>query len=427
MIVKCGTYLDEEDINKIESAGVRKINLRTMITCRAVNGICAKCYGKRFDFNKLPKVGEYVGVESAQAIGEPAAQLSMNVSHKGGIAAGATRGVSYYESLLGGYVPKKDAKAITSNVNQHIEVKLLGDHAQINNNGKIMTVPTDSLLVENGEYVEFGDLITGGNIVLNDMGDARDNLEVIRKRQMTLLKMYHSTFQANNLDVHARHFEVLVRVQMSLVKVLESDDPSIKAGQGAELAEVLKSIENGHSISYDFATTKQSRVISYYGGILAGLAFERFDEVMTNSAVMQEKNPNVGVLAQIVVGEDVRVNYDEEGNVIPSKRKELVQGFNTSLDAQEILEPIDTENNQEEINVEVINTNIGISMTESDDGTIQYDFGEQSISDKNSDITLEDIFGDDGGLTLDLDENDQSSNEGITKSETDIGKEMGIF
>lgn len=427
VIVKSGTYLEEDDINKIESAGVRKINLRTMITCRAVNGICAKCYGKRFDFNKLPKVGEYVGVESAQAIGEPAAQLSMNVSHKGGIAAGATRGVSYYDSLLGGYVPKKDAKAITSNVNQHIEVKLLGDHAQINNNGKIMTVPTDSLLVENGEYVEFGDLITGGNIVLNDMGDARDNLEVIRKRQMTLLKMYHSTFQANNLDVHARHFEVLVRVQMSLVKVLESDDPNIKAGQDAELSEVLKSIENGYNISYDFAIAKQSRVISYYGGILAGLAFERFDEVMTNSAVMQEKNPNVGVLAQIVVGEDVRVNYDEEGNVIPSKRKELVQGFNASLDAQEILEPIDTENNQEEINVEVTNTNIGISMTEADDGTIQYDFGEQSISDENSDITLEDIFGDDGDLTLDSDENDQSSNEGISKSETDIGKEMGIF
>lgn len=396
VVIKAGTYLNDEHVKAISNLNLEAIHMRTMITCNSVNGVCAKCFGLKFDTLTLPEVGEYIGVESAQSIGEPAAQLSMNVSHKGGIAAGATRGVKYFNSLLSGTVPNKDAHAVTSSEDQYIDIKILGDKAQVTNGRRILSVPTNTLLVENGEYVKFGDMLTAGNIVLDKVGVARDNIEVIRRRQLILLEMYHSTFLANNLDVHARHFEVLVRLQTTLVQILDSDDPNLEAGQDAELAQVINSRNNGYSVSFDFSTTKQPRVISYFGGTLTGLAFERFDEVLTNAIVAQPNNPNIGVLSQIVVGEDVRLRYDEEGNILPPKRKEIVQGSNLELDAREMMsfDKPNAEDAQEEIKVTVTNANLGVSAVKTEDGDISFEFDEQSINGSEISINLEDIFGD---------------------------------
>lgn len=431
VIIKAGTYLDEEHIKAIGELNLEHIRLRTMLSCRSINGVCAKCFGKKFDTLTLPKVGEYIGVESAQAIGEPAAQLSMNVSHKGGIAAGATRGVRYFASLLSGSVPNMDLHAITSSEAQYVDIKILGDNAQVTNGNRIISVPTATLLVENGEYVEFGDMLTAGNIVLNKMGNARNNVGVIRKRQMTLLEMYHSTFLTNNLDVHARHFEVLVRLQTTLVQVIESDDPDIITGQDAELAQVLKSQANGHEISFDFATTKQPRVISYFGGTFTGLAFERFDEVLTNSIVSQPNNPNIGILSKIVVGEDVRNQYDDAGNILPSKRKEIVQGYNTVIDANEMNSFGGNKCNDdvyEEVDVSVTNANLGVSATESEDGELTFEFNEQSLDGENSSIELDEIFNDFDITALEVDEDIKPKTETTEDTSLEIDtKSMGLF
>lgn len=393
VLISANHYLTAEDIELIGKLNLSSVNLRTMLTCRSTHGICAKCFGKKFDTLTLPIVGDYVGVESAQAIGEPAAQLSMNVSHKGGIAAGATSGVQYFMSLLEGSVPKKSLQAITSSEGQYVEIKTLGDLAYVTNGDRIVTVPANILLVENGEYANFGDILTAGNIVLDKMGDSRSNVDVIRKRQNTLVKMYHGTFLANNLDVHARHFEVLARVQTTLVQVIESNDPDLPAGQDAELAEVLKSQDNGHEINYNFAVTKQQRVINYFGGPLTGLAFERFPEVLTNLVVKQPKTPMIGVLSKLVVGEDVRNQYDDEGNLLPSKRKQIMQGFNTSITSNDIVSNNNTVEDVNEFDLEISNVKVDVMTTFDDSGTEQYSFSGQSSGIVLDDINLDDLDG----------------------------------
>jgi len=81
-----GTMIDEAMGRLITEAGVRSVNIRTSVTCKAPKGICAKCYGLNMAENKIVKRGEAVGVVAAQSIGEPGTQLTLRTFHTGGTA-----------------------------------------------------------------------------------------------------------------------------------------------------------------------------------------------------------------------------------------------------------------------------------------------------------------------------------------------------
>ena len=81
-----GTLIDERDVEKIEKAGVQSIKIRSVLTCEAKNGVCAKCYGRDLARGTPVNLGEAVGVIAAQSIGEPGTQLTMRTFHIGGTA-----------------------------------------------------------------------------------------------------------------------------------------------------------------------------------------------------------------------------------------------------------------------------------------------------------------------------------------------------
>jgi len=86
IIVKSGQLIDENIVDMIDSAGIDTIMVRSVLTCETINGVCARCYGRDLASGKLVSVGEAVGVISAQSIGEPGTQLTMQTFHIGGAA-----------------------------------------------------------------------------------------------------------------------------------------------------------------------------------------------------------------------------------------------------------------------------------------------------------------------------------------------------
>ncbi|MGD9584245.1 MAG: DNA-directed RNA polymerase subunit beta' [Lysobacterales bacterium] len=88
-IVVCNTLLDEKLVEKIETAGVQSLLVRSPITCQARFGICRLCYGRDLARGHLVNIGEAVGVIAAQSIGEPGTQLTMRTFHIGGAASRA--------------------------------------------------------------------------------------------------------------------------------------------------------------------------------------------------------------------------------------------------------------------------------------------------------------------------------------------------
>ena len=86
VIISNGTILDENDVDKIEKAGIDQVKIRSALTCDTQPGICASCYGRDLARGTPVNIGEAVGVVAAQSIGEPGTQLTMRTFHIGGAA-----------------------------------------------------------------------------------------------------------------------------------------------------------------------------------------------------------------------------------------------------------------------------------------------------------------------------------------------------
>ncbi|HEX3918037.1 MAG TPA: DNA-directed RNA polymerase subunit beta', partial [Caulobacteraceae bacterium] len=102
LVIPADTYLDENQIELIEPAGVQSIKVRSVLTCEAKVGVCGACYGRDLARGTPVNIGEAVGVIAAQSIGEPGTQLTMRTFHIGGTAQVAEQ--SFYESANDGEV-----------------------------------------------------------------------------------------------------------------------------------------------------------------------------------------------------------------------------------------------------------------------------------------------------------------------------------
>jgi DNA-directed RNA polymerase subunit beta' len=87
VIVKANAEITEEIAEAIENSHVKAVKIRSVLTCEAKRGVCAKCYGRNLALGKMVDVGEAVGVIAAQSIGEPGTQLTLRTFHVGGTAS----------------------------------------------------------------------------------------------------------------------------------------------------------------------------------------------------------------------------------------------------------------------------------------------------------------------------------------------------
>ena len=101
VLVKADELINEEHAAKITAAGIKQVNIRSVITCKSRYGVCIKCYGRNLATGQLVDVGEAVGIIAAQSIGEPGTQLTMRTFHTGGVAGDdITQGLPRVEEFL---------------------------------------------------------------------------------------------------------------------------------------------------------------------------------------------------------------------------------------------------------------------------------------------------------------------------------------
>jgi DNA-directed RNA polymerase subunit beta' len=87
ILVRTGDELDEAKVKRIEDSGLSRIKIRSVLTCKAKRGVCAKCYGRDLAHGGRAEIGQAVGILAAQSIGEPGTQLTMRTFHIGGTAS----------------------------------------------------------------------------------------------------------------------------------------------------------------------------------------------------------------------------------------------------------------------------------------------------------------------------------------------------
>jgi len=122
LLLKKGEEIDEKAVQKIKDYGVKKVKIRSILTCQSPNGVCAKCYGRDLSTGKLVNFGETVGIIASQSIGEPGTQLTLRTFHTGGIAAkDITTGLPRVEELF--EVRKPKGGAVISEVSGYVVIR----------------------------------------------------------------------------------------------------------------------------------------------------------------------------------------------------------------------------------------------------------------------------------------------------------------
>ncbi len=128
IIVKANEEITEEKAELIEKAGIEAIPIRSVLTCEAERGVCAKCYGRNLASQKPIELGEAVGIVAAQSIGEPGTQLTMRTFHIGGTA---------FKIVEQSYIKAKNKGMIKYHNLRTVKLKRKNEYVVLNRNGQI--------------------------------------------------------------------------------------------------------------------------------------------------------------------------------------------------------------------------------------------------------------------------------------------------
>jgi DNA-directed RNA polymerase subunit beta' len=187
VIVEEGEIIDEAAAIKIEESGIQSVQIRSVLTCEALRGICARCYGRDLARGGLVDVGEAVGIIAAQSIGEPGTQLTMRTFHVGGVG-NVQAEQSTLESRFGGTVRLVDAQLVQRDgfsvvMNRHAQIHLIDERGRPREQydviygarvrvkdgevigGGVLMAEWDPhaipIVTEVGGYIEYGDITDG--------------------------------------------------------------------------------------------------------------------------------------------------------------------------------------------------------------------------------------------------------------------------
>ena len=162
IIVKAGDEITDEAAERIEKSPIESVEIRSVLTCEAKKGVCAKCYGRNLATNRMVQKGEAVGVIAAQSIGEPGTQLTLRTFHVGGVASNIAA-VSSVTSRYDGVLEIDELRTVKCDGYEVVVGRLADMRIVDSNTGMILTntnIPYGSkLFFENGAKVKKGDVI----------------------------------------------------------------------------------------------------------------------------------------------------------------------------------------------------------------------------------------------------------------------------
>ena len=220
VLVSKDKMMTDEDADIIVNAGVKKIQIRSILNCKAKHGVCKKCYGSNLANGMPVTVGEAVGIIAAQSIGEPGTQLTMRTFHTGGVASAEdiTQGLPRVEELFEGRKPKH--LAIISEIGGKVRFEEIkkNRHAVVFNQEtgeeKSYLIPFGSRVhVEEGDVIEAGDMITEGSVNPHDILAIKGTDAV----QNYLIQEVQRVYRMQGVDINDKHIEVIVRQMMKKI------------------------------------------------------------------------------------------------------------------------------------------------------------------------------------------------------------------
>jgi len=308
IIVERNTFMTDELASKVVNAGITKVKIRTLLTCKAEKGICAKCYGNDLAGRKEVSIGEAVGIIAAQSIGEPGTQLTMRTFHMGGLAGGdITQGLPRVEELFEARKPKGLAiisdiagKVTISDTKKKREVIVTSDDGEV----KTYLIPFGSrLTVREGDVLEAGDEITEGSIFPQDIMRIKGAAGVERYIVAEVQKVYRS----QGVDIDDRHIEAIVRQMLRKVRVENAGDTNMLPGTMVDYNKFNSENERVEAEGGRPAEGKRlllgiTKASLATDSFLSAASFQETTRVLTEAAIKGKIDPLEGLKENVIIG-----------------------------------------------------------------------------------------------------------------------------
>ncbi len=308
VLVEANTMISKAQADAIVAAGIKKVQIRSLLTCRCQHGVCAKCYGRDLAGKKQVTVGEAVGIVAAQSIGEPGTQLTMRTFHSGGIAAALdiTQGLPRVEEIFEARRPKGECQL--SEVAGKVTIKQDPKYYYITVTSREGDVAYEVkkpavLLVKNGDNVEPGSQLTAGAINPADLL----RMKGIKGLQEYLLNEVVATYRGQDVKVNDKHVEIIVRQMLKKVKVESSGDTNLLPG---EIVDIFRADEENERILQEGGTpatvkrillgiTKASLKTESF---LSAASFQETSRTLTDASVQGKVDNLRGLKENVIIG-----------------------------------------------------------------------------------------------------------------------------
>ena len=293
----------------LEKTGRTSVKIRTILTCKCMNGICAKCYGANMATGQAVQVGEAVGIIAAQSIGEPGTQLTMRTFHTGGVAGGdITQGLPRVEELFEARKPK--GLAIIAEIPGVVEFRDTKKKREIivtnpeDGNSKTYLIPYSShIVVSDGQRLEAGDELTSGSLNPHDVL----KIKGVRAVQDYMLREVQRVYRLQGVEINDKHIEVIVRQMLKKIHVEDAGDAGILPGINMDVLEFNamneKLIAEGKTPAEGkqimLGITKASLATDSF---FSAASFQETTKVLTEAAISGKTDHLIGLKENVIIG-----------------------------------------------------------------------------------------------------------------------------
>ncbi len=390
ILVKANHMVTPKRAELIMKKGVDKngntltqVKIRTILTCKSHNGVCAKCYGANMATGEPVQVGEAVGIIAAQSIGEPGTQLTMRTFHTGGVAGDdITQGLPRVEELFEARKPKGLAIitefAGTANIHDTKKKREIIVTNNETGESKAYLIPYGSRIkIQDGAVLEAGDELTEGSVNPHDIL----KIKGLRAVQDYMIQEVQRVYRLQGVEINDKHIEVIVRQMLKKVRVEEAGDSEFLPGTNVdrlEFEDVNAALERedlvpalGEQIM--LGITKASLATNSF---LSAASFQETTKVLTEAAIKGKVDPLIGLKENVIIGKhipagtgmrkyrDIRLDSDRE------LEDELVLDEEAGLQDNMMLD--------EETDIEELEDESGLGYEDSEDGA-DFEAGEDEF------------------------------------------------
>jgi len=353
VIVDHDELITEALATEIVNAGIKEVEIRTVLTCNAKHGVCKKCYGRNLATGEVVELGEAIGIMAAQSIGEPGTQLTMRTFHSGGIAGDSdiTQGLPRIQELFEARNPK--AKSIISEIKGYVsDIKDVNGRAEV-----IVTNDLESrsyltpygakLRVSVRDEVEIGGKITEGSIDPKELLMVADTTAV----ENYILKEVQKVYRLQGIEISDKHIEVIVKQMLRKMRIIEGGDTGALPGNHVDIsrftelnAPVLKAGKHpAVARPILLGITKASLETESF---LSAASFQETTRILTDAAIKGKVDHLRGLKENVIIGKLLPAGTGLRG---PLKSPDEIEEEKKAMEEQE---------RQLEENVEVYNMDV---------------------------------------------------------------------